>query len=47
MTAENSKAMYACINNGEAMCPKEIERQAVCIDGDIGVVLEDLGKWRR
>ncbi len=47
MTAENPKAMYACINNGEAMCPKEIERQAVCIDGDIGVVLEDLGKWRR
>lgn len=39
MTAGNSKAIYACINYGEAVCPKEIEAQSICIDGDIGKVL--------
>lgn len=42
MTAKNPKATYACINYGEAVCPKDIERQAVCIDGDIGAILKDL-----
>ncbi len=42
MTAENPKAVYACINYGEAVCPKEIETQSICIDGDIGTVLEKL-----
>ena len=40
MTAENPKAVYACINYGEAVCPKEIEERAICIDGDIGAVLK-------
>ena len=39
MTAGNSKAVYACINYGEAVCPHEIEKQSICIDGDIGKVL--------
>ena len=39
MTAENPKAAYVCINYGEAVCPREIERQSICIDGDIGQVL--------
>ena len=42
MTAQNPKAAYACINYGEAACPGEIRRQAICIDGDIGTVLKDL-----
>lgn len=42
MTAENPKATYACINYGEAGCPKEISGQAICIDGDIGKVLLQL-----
>lgn len=42
MTAENPKAMYVCINKGEALCPKEIENRSICIDDDIGVVLEAL-----
>ena len=37
-TKENPKAFYACINMGEAYCPKEIADMAVCIDGDIGDV---------
>lgn len=40
MTAENPKAVYACINFGEAAAPVEIERQSVCINGDIGVIIE-------
>ena len=42
MTAKNPKATYACVNLGEAMCPGELERQAICIDGDIGEVMEKL-----
>lgn len=42
MTAENSQAVYACINYGEALCPHEIERRSICIDGDIGNVLSQL-----
>jgi SIR2 family protein len=42
MTAKNSKATYACINYGEAVCPKDIEQRSICIDGDIGTVLKDL-----
>ena len=42
MAAANPKAVYACINYGEAVCPKEIETQSICIDGDIGTVLSDL-----
>lgn len=39
MTAKNRKAVYACINLGEAFCPGEIEKRSVCIDADIGKVL--------
>ncbi len=42
MTAQNSEALYACVNYGEAVCPKEIEAQSICIDSDIGTVLSDL-----
>ncbi len=42
MTAENPKAVYACVNYGEALCPAEIGGQAICIDGDISVVLDEL-----
>ena len=40
MTAKNPKAIYACINQGQAVCPQEIERQSVCINADIGQVLQ-------
>ena len=39
MTAQNPRAVYACINQGQAECPREIERQSICVDGDIGAVL--------
>ena len=42
MTAKNPESVYACINYGEAVCPQEIKKQSVCIDKDIGRVLQDL-----
>jgi len=42
MTARNPEATYACLNFGQAAAPREIERQAVCIDGDIGETLAAL-----
>ena len=39
MTAKNPRATYACINQGEAACPREIERQSICINADIFAVL--------
>lgn len=36
MTMKDVNAVYACINYGEAYCPREIEQRAICIDGDIG-----------
>ena len=42
MTAQNQKAAYACINYGEAVCLKKIERQSVCINADIAEVLSRL-----
>ena len=42
LTAGNPRATYACINYGDAVCPKELGKQAVCIDGDIGEALRAL-----
>ena len=42
MTAKNPKATYICINAREAFCPKEIERQAVCMNDDIDRVFHNL-----
>ena len=39
MTAKNPNATYACINRGQAVCPQEIEQQAICLDADIGTTL--------
>ena len=40
ITAKNKKAVYACLNFGEAEAPHEIEKQAICINGDIKEILE-------
>lgn len=39
MTAKNPNATYACINQGQAVCPQEIERQSIRVNADIGEVL--------
>ena len=42
MTAENPKAIYACINMNGAYAPDKIADRAICIDGDIGKVIENI-----
>ena len=42
MTARNPNAVYACLNNGEAVCPREIQSQSICINGDIGEILQKI-----
>lgn len=42
MTAENPKAVYACINYGEAYVPEEIAKRSICINADIGEALKQL-----
>ena len=44
MTARNPKAVYACVNMNEAYAPREISDRAVCIDGDIGDVIESCAR---
>lgn len=44
MTAQNPNAIYACINLGQAVCPDVIKERSICIDGDIGSVIDQLGK---
>ena len=43
MTADNSSAWYICVNQGQAWAPEAIRTQSVCLDGDIGTVLEKMG----
>lgn len=40
MVKNNPKAVYICVNRGEAYAPKEIEKQSICMDGDIDQVLK-------
>lgn len=40
MTMSNEKAVYVCINYGEAFAPEEIIDKSICINGDIGEVLK-------
>ena len=42
MTLANEKAVYACLNYGEAFCPEEIADRSICIDGDIATILQEL-----
>ena len=42
MTAANPRATYACLDLGQAAAPREIQKQSICIDGDIGAVLAAL-----
>ncbi len=42
MTAKNPKATYACVNFDHAICPDEIRRRSICLNGDIGEALVQL-----
>ncbi|MCD8189119.1 MAG: Sir2 silent information regulator family NAD-dependent deacetylase [Clostridiales bacterium] len=40
MTERNPRAVYTCVNQGEADCPIGIVKRSICIDDDIRAVLE-------
>ena len=42
MTSDNPKAVYCCLNYDEACAPKEIAKKSICINGDIGEILNQL-----
>ena len=42
MTIQNPQAVYACINYGEAFAPHEIMQRSICINQDIGAVIQSL-----
>ncbi len=42
MTAENKNAFYVCVNYGESFCPSDIEERSICLNSDIGKVIEDI-----
>ena len=42
MTNEWPDATYACLNYGEADAPEEIAKKSICINGDIGEILNQL-----
>ena len=46
MTYRNPKAVYACVNLSRAYCPPEIRRQTICIEGDIGEILNSVCRAR-
>lgn len=39
-TKENPNAVYICVNQGQAYCPKEIAGQGICLDVDIAAALQ-------
>lgn len=39
MTAKNPNAIYACINQGQAVCPQEIEQRSICMNADVGYIV--------
>ena len=42
LTAQNENAAYICVNLGESYCPDEIADQSICVNSDIGKVINDL-----
>ena len=42
LTTANPKAVYACVNLGDASCPREIAKQSILIDVDIAKALDEL-----
>jgi len=41
-TAGDPEATYVCLNYGDAAAPREIAARSICIDGDIGEILDQL-----
>lgn len=44
LTYQNHRAVYACLNFGEAAVPEEIALRSICINADIADIIEELLK---
>lgn len=42
LTLQNPNAAYACVNMSEAVCPRQIAKQSICMDCDIGSMLKKM-----
>lgn len=42
MTAQEPRATYACVNQGQAVTMRELEARSILLDADIGKVLSEL-----
>jgi len=42
MTYENPDAVYACMNQTEAVCPKKISQRSICLEGDAAEAIGEL-----
>lgn len=42
MTADNDRAVYACISHSSAGCPRQIRDRSLCVNGDAGEVIRAL-----
>ena len=42
MTARDKNNTYICLNYGEAYAPDQIRKQSVCVNGDIGGILDQV-----
>ena len=42
MTMKNPRATYACLNAGEAYAPEEIGARSICVNGDVGEILDEI-----
>ena len=46
MALQNPEAVYACVTSGQAFVPGEFRQNALCLDDDIGSVLNNLLRMR-
>ena len=42
MTAKNPQAVYVCMGHSHAYAPREIEKRAICIEGDADAIMNQL-----
>ena len=42
MAYEWKDALYVCLNYGEAFAPDELKNKSICINGDIGTIVNQL-----
>ena len=42
MTMDNPKAVYVCVNYENSICPEEIRKQSILVEGEADKVIDEL-----